>query len=247
MFAIGREPYVAMSIIAKPARPLPAVRLGVTGHRPGPRLPASHEVRVSNDIASILQRLAEAARALWHRDQSRLPDTDPELRLVSALAEGADRIAASLALGAGWSLDVVLPFTPRDYRADFETPASRHAFDDFLAHAACVHCLAMPPQTPRRPLAYEAAGRWMLDNCDILVAVWDGKPGLGRGGTVDIIEQALGRGMPVIHVHAAQAAAPVLLAKDRETGERKSDLSELLSSLKLPVDRRATEPLRQRR
>ena len=52
----------------------------------------------------------------------------PDLRLVSALAEGADRIAAKAALEAGWTLEVVLPFATEEYEQDFDSPESKEAF-----------------------------------------------------------------------------------------------------------------------
>jgi hypothetical protein len=38
----------------------------------------------------------------------------------------------------------------------------------------------------------------LLDNCDLLIAVWDGEHSRGRGGTREIMGQAARRGMPVI-------------------------------------------------
>ena len=74
----------------------------------------------------------------------------------------------------------------------------------------------MPPAAAARPRAYEAAGHLTLDNCDILLTVWDGKPGRGRGGTPEIIAEALERGVPVLHVHAADNTPPSLLRGERK-------------------------------
>ena len=46
------------------------------------------------------------------------------LRIVSALAEGADRMAARAALDLGETLEVVLPFAQKEYERDFETQES---------------------------------------------------------------------------------------------------------------------------
>src|SRR6266850_2059881 len=42
--------------------------------------------------------------------------------------------------------------------------------------------------------AFFAAGRRVVENSDILLAVWDGKPAKGKGGTADIVEYARKRG-----------------------------------------------------
>lgn len=58
--------------------------------------------------------------------------------------------------------------------------------------------------------AYALAGRATVAHCDVLIAVWDGLPKRGAGGTAEIVEVALRRGVPVIHVPLI-AAAPVRL------------------------------------
>jgi hypothetical protein len=45
-----------------------------------------------------------------------------------------------------------------------------------------------------------AASERMLDLADQLVAVWDGLPARGYGGTADVVAAARRRGMPVVVV-----------------------------------------------
>ena len=228
-----------MPSFSAPPRPCFALRVGVTGHRPGPRLPAGEVDRVTAEVASILDRLAEAARQAQKRYADVFDPAPPDLRLVSALAEGADRIAAKAALEAGWTLEVVLPFAREEYEQDFDSPDSKEAFRSLLGQASNVFCLAMPPAAAARPRAYEAAGHLTLDNCDILLTVWDGKPGRGRGGTPEIIADALERGVPVLHVHAADNAPPSLLRGERKPEELRADLAGLVGSLVAPPSDRS--------
>ena len=51
-----------------------------------------------------------------------------------------------------------------------------------------------------RAQAYEAAGRYVVDHCDLLIAVWDGKPARGRGGTAEIVAYAREKKRPLIVV-----------------------------------------------
>jgi hypothetical protein len=118
------------------------------------------------------------------------------LRLVSELADGADRIAARAALDLGETLEVVLPFDPREYELDFDDPALLEEFRGLLARASSV--IVLDGHLSGRPLAYEAAGFTLLDNCDMLIAIWDGEASRGRGGTRELIEQAAHRAMPVV-------------------------------------------------
>ena len=51
-----------------------------------------------------------------------------------------------------------------------------------------------------RKRAYEQVGRHVVDHCDVLIAVWDGKPSRGRGGTAEIVAYARERKLPLIIV-----------------------------------------------
>jgi hypothetical protein len=45
--------------------------------------------------------------------------------------------------------------------------------------------------------AYYAAGRYIVDHADRLIAVWDGDPPRGLGGTADVVDYARLIGVPV--------------------------------------------------
>src|SRR5512135_247682 len=91
--------------------PLPLI-LGITGHRDlRPEDGADLEARVR----AILEDLRKRYR-------------DTPLVLLSPLAEGADRLAARVALDCGTRLIVPLPMSQDLYETDFETPASRADF-----------------------------------------------------------------------------------------------------------------------
>ncbi|MFI6094494.1 hypothetical protein ACIA8G_03020 [Lentzea sp. NPDC051213] len=110
---------------------------------------------------------------------------------VSCLADGADAVFAQAVLDAGGSLVAVLPAVryreslPEDYRP---------VYDRLLARAAKV--VQLPHVTPD-PDAYMEAGKRMVDESESLIAVWDGQPGRGAGGTADVVAYARSRGLPV--------------------------------------------------
>lgn len=43
-------------------------------------------------------------------------------------------------------------------------------------------------------------GESVIDAADVLVAIWDGEEGRGPGGTAHVVELALQRMVPVIHI-----------------------------------------------
>lgn len=135
-------------------------------------------------------------RELIDRELSRL---DPPLVGISALAAGADQIFAAAVLAAGGRLDVIVP--GRNYRESLDESA-RTAFDRFVAAASSVTVL---DHDRVGSVAYLDAGLEMLERCDVLLAVWDGEPSRGAGGTADLVRRARATGVPV-HIIAADRA-----------------------------------------
>ncbi|MGQ0558305.1 MAG: hypothetical protein ACT4OE_01775 [Sphingosinicella sp.] len=133
-----------------------------------------------------------------------------DVRLVSALAEGADRLAAAAALEADLKLEVALPFPADEYERDFEEPESLEEFRHMLGRATSV--LVLDGAAGAREAAYEAVGRALLDNGDLLFAVWDGGPGRGPGGTREVVAEAVRRGLPVVTIGPDGKEAELLAA-----------------------------------
>ena len=96
-------------------------------------------------------------------------------------------------------LVVPLPLPVAEYMNDFASAESREEFSQLLSRADEV--IELPPSRTREA-AYEAAGEYVLDNCDVLVTVWDGQVAQGLGGTGDIVERARRLGLPIAWVHA---------------------------------------------
>jgi hypothetical protein len=130
-------------------------------------------------------------------------------RLWSSLAEGSDRIAAEAALGLGWELACALPMPRRQYEDDFSEPASLEEFRRLLAHATVV--AELPPAAPGdRPAAYAEAGRRLLAEADLLLAIWDGEPARGVGGTAEVVAAAADRAIPIAWIDARSPHAVAL-------------------------------------
>lgn len=162
------------------APPTP-LRLGVTGHRT-----FDDPQRVSVAMAAIVHDLRQ-------RDPAR------PIEVWSSLAEGADRLFVDAAQQAAprASLVAVLPLRPADYRADFGDAASRADFDRLLADATRI-TVTGPGRDGTRVSAYSRAGEAVVAGVDVLVAVWDGAPARGPGGTAEIVATARDAGREVI-------------------------------------------------
>lgn len=191
-----------------PFRPPLALTIGVTGHRPN-RIPEDARPRIDADIAAVLSAVkaaSEAARAA-HAEVFAAGPARPVL--LSALAEGADRYAALAALDAGIGLSAALPFPVDDYARDFAEPASRDEYARLIAAADRV--MVLPGRRDSTARAYDGVGVVILENSDLILAVWDGGASAGKGGTTDLVERAAAIGMPIIHIDALGKAPPRLL------------------------------------
>jgi len=49
--------------------------------------------------------------------------------------------------------------------------------------------------------SYLAAGKRVVELADLVLAVWDGLPAKGKGGTADVVRYALERGVPLVHIN----------------------------------------------
>ena len=186
-----------------------ALTVGVTGHRLG-AIPHERRAAIDDAIRDALALIEDEARALHRRmaASGTFSDAPPAFTIVSPLADGADQIAAEAGLAHCWKLQAVLPFERSDYVRDFEGEDPAQDFDLLLARAGCV--LELPGEREREAEAYLQAGRATTAHSDILLALWDGKPPRGRGGTAEIVTLAIAGGTPVIHV-PTQAGLPVEL------------------------------------
>lgn len=158
-------------------------RIAVTGH-----------VDVSDDVATwVRAALTERLRT----------EPDPPVRGITCLARGADQLFAQVVLDLKGSFDVVLP--ARDYPQYMRDHGHDVPFFDLLNRATAVETLDRP--TSDRD-AYLAASVRMLDRCDLLLAVWDGRPSRGTGDTADVVGQATLRGLPVERIWPPAPPAP---------------------------------------
>ena len=143
---------------------------------------------------------------------------------MSALADGADTIAAKAALGLGYALDAPLPFAEAEYENDFSSDAvDEHTpLRDFRALVEKARSVLQLPGRRRTTVdtkeqgdlkenrAYEAVGLTVLSQADILLAVWDGELSRGRGGTAEMVAEAARAGIPIVLIDA-NAKKPIEL------------------------------------
>ena len=161
--------------------------IGVTGHRdldPG-------------DYPAYRLRIA----ALFAQLRRLYPSTP--LRIISALAEGADRLAAEVALECGCELLVPLPLERHDYELDF--PNSVEEFKTLLDRVPAEQVFVLPQLpgeaphdcgTVRRDRQYREVGAYIAAQSHVLLALWDGLPNESIAGTAAVVRLKLEGALP---------------------------------------------------
>lgn len=158
------------------------IRIGVTGHRI-----LTNQEKIKAGINQVIDRLILS-----------YPETEWEI--ISALAEGADCLFVEEAMKKLLArLVVVLPLPKDKYLHEFHDSSNKVTFNLLLNKAEKVTEIIRQVSKEK---SYLAAGIEIVDNCDILVAIWDGRKAQGIGGTEEIVQLARQKGLPLAWIKA---------------------------------------------
>jgi hypothetical protein len=183
------------SWLANPDGQIPfRTRIGVTGHRD-----------LSSDEA-LTTAVREQIRGIWLGERLGLPSpasTPIAVAVVSALAEGADRVVVREALAEGIEragtvrVEAILPMRKAEYvRVQGFSEESRSEFMGLVKVAAFVNEVSNVGSNER----YRRASRGIVNRCDVLLALWDGRESGGAGGTAETLLYAASRWHPCIWI-----------------------------------------------
>lgn len=149
------------------------MKIAVTGHRP-PRLKGQEE-----DIYIWFEEQISMARLMYGKIDE----------VYCGMAQGADQIFYRAAANSYLRINCCYPWKKKDM--------------DFIEQAALGGTTIAPmltriwlyDQYPGKK-GYIERDRYMVDHCDVLLAVWDG---VEEGGTWDTIKYAREKGRPIIY------------------------------------------------
>lgn len=148
-------------------------RIGITGHQD---IPPTARAEIESRMRETLAR---------HRE--------PDLTGIGSLATGADQLFVHCVLELGGALEIVVPC--EGYETTFATARERSTYRTALGSARSVQRLAYAVPSEE---AFMAAGVAVVDRCELLIAVWDGQPARGLGGTADVVRHARAVGRDVV-------------------------------------------------
>lgn len=114
-----------------------------------------------------------------------------QVECISNLACGADTLFIQEAIIKKCKIKIILPFQINEYEKDFDNE-SLILFRSIIAkHPYSIHGDLKSSDDIERDLAYQSVGRSKIEECDAILAVWDGEIGEGLGGTKDHVDYAI--------------------------------------------------------
>lgn len=115
-------------------------------------------------------------------------------KTFSSLAVGTDQVFAAVAIEMGLSVTAVLPL--EGYERFFQGEGLVE-YRRLLSRCEVVQ-LDWKGDPER---AFFEAGKYIVESCDVLIAVWDGAPAKGNGGTADVVAYAHDSGCRIRHIN----------------------------------------------
>jgi hypothetical protein len=155
------------------------VAIGFTGHR---NLPEEAKSR-----ACILKFL-----------QDFKSKTDKTVYGVSSAAAGGDLLFAESCIQLGLPIRILLPAPKEQFREDFDDATWTRA-ESIMQRAMSVEVIGSGETKEER---YYECGAETVQQSQMLLALWDGKPSQGLGGTEEIFTYAKNQERPVVWIHS---------------------------------------------
>jgi hypothetical protein len=219
-----------------PPLPAPILALGVTGHRLNNADFVAHQDRIAAVLDQIFSAIAAAASPAMVRLHSLLADGTDQIAAHAALARGWD-LVAPLPFGRALNQAInAHPASPADARLLLAGEAARAAdtaeraqaiaaleqrarlfelADADAAIAALYLAMVDAPTDVAAAQRYASAasrrvalaGRVMIEQSDLIIAVWDGATRDAVGGTGHTLASALVAGATVVLIETGQPEA----------------------------------------
>jgi hypothetical protein len=163
---------------------LPAtLAIGFTGHRN-----LEDEAASRSAILQILQNWKSKTQGIVYG--------------VASVAAGGDLLFTETCLELGLAVRILLPLPREQFREDFDEATWKRA-ERVLESAMSVEVVG---GSDTREEAYYDCGIETVQQSQLLVALWDGGPARGMGGTADMVDFAKNQNRPVVWIHSGTAA-----------------------------------------
>ncbi|MHB8595429.1 MAG: hypothetical protein ACYDER_01310 [Ktedonobacteraceae bacterium] len=143
------------------------------------------------------QNLGSAENITWLSKtlQSAIKQNSVDIGLTS-LAIGADQLFAETLKDMDIRYVAIIPCD--GYQQTFTNSSDLERYNSLLQNAFEV--VQLPFVKPSEEAFYEA-GKQIANNSDMIIAIWDGQPAKGLGGTGDIVKYAQALKRSILHIN----------------------------------------------
>lgn len=159
------------------------MNIAITGHRPNK---LGNEYDGKGAISTALR--AKLERTLF--SIAIVDISDPPM-LITGMALGVDMLWAELAIDLGYKFIAAIPCIGQERMWPI---ASRERYYHILSSSLCTKHLVH--NGPYNNSCMQRRNVWMVDNCDLLISVWDGS----AGGTANCTNYATTRKRTIIRI-----------------------------------------------
>ena len=161
-----------------------------------PKLHKNISIGISGHI--LIDISNEKLKFVLKKELKKIMDNMDEVKLYSPLAEGADRLFVDTAFEILpekiKNLTIPMPFDKDRYMEDFKEKNSKEEFEAYfdipifknLKNLTIDSYSILPSKIDNE--SYFNVGKCVVNNSDIIFALWDGKEANGIGGTGDIVK-----------------------------------------------------------
>lgn len=158
------------------------LKIGITGHRDLRREKiVQYKLEVYQQLKILKQQYSE-------------------IIIYSSLADGADRLVVHEAIKENIDFIAILPMKKDIYTKDFNHE-STNEFEELIQKSNQLIEVDKPINTIfNKNTQYELASKFISDNCDILLALWDGKFNGLQGGTSETVKYHLNKNKKLWHL-----------------------------------------------
>lgn len=162
------------------------MKIAITGHRPN---------KLGNDydlISPLIQRIKEEIMLQLYPYVSKSAGVSNGLTLITGMALGIDTLFAKIAIENN------IPFIaaiPCGGHMNKWPQKSQDIYMNITRNDLCtVNYVSREAYTN---FCMQHRNEWMVDNCDLLIAVWDGTP----GGTANCVKYAQEKGKEIVRIN----------------------------------------------
>lgn len=135
-----------------------------------------------------------------HQELKMLKQQYGEIIIYSSLADGADRLVVHEAIKENIDFITVLPMKKSIYLEDFDCD-SKHEFEEIIQKAKKIIVMDTSIDISfNKDIQYELASKYISNNSDILLALWDGTYNGLQGGTGETVKYHLNKNKKFWHL-----------------------------------------------